>query len=210
MSRVLLIRHAEKADSKNTGVKGELSLKGRDDALVLGKVLRITSKSPDSITFSGLKRAKETAELIKKGAKTEAPITEDQRLRYPGKFSQKFGKYLESLGSEEKMIAGLIVTADKRPDPESWSSQEIGIGLWSLIAEKMKQDGTHILISHSGMIENLEAFLKGSYNFSAIGGPVAYLEGIEVIYEESRISIRFRKVLSIFGELGFGELSAED
>ncbi len=217
MRRILLIRHAEKANPEDTGTTGGLSPQGEKEAQNLGKALRITGRKPDSIVHSSLLRAEQTARIIAEGARIDFNSYNDDRLKYPGKSSSEFGNYLKNLGGEQEMVSALVSTANKRPDQESWSSKELGEALWDLIMEKMKEgrdedSNVHILISHSGMIENMEAFLKGTYDLVSLGGPINPLNGIEVKYEiDGRIIVQFRKVLEeTFVELGFGELGPED
>ncbi len=189
MSTVWLIRHAEKKNPKDTGTLSGLSINGKVKAFGWG-AKRIGSIA--SITHSGLERARITAQLIKTGAEINLILETDERLRYSGKASQEYVKYLQDLGDEEKMVAALLETGSVRPDDETWSSQEVGEAIFSLVKEKLESPGNHLLISHSGMIESLEALLKKTHSLSALGWSLNYLQGLKFNSNTSEIRVEFR------------------
>lgn len=187
---VFLIRHAEKADLNNTGPTGGLSLKGKEDAINFGRRYEIKS-----ITHSGVPRAEKTAKYIKQGIhknRKSCVISMDERLDFKGKASVEWLDHLRTLGLEEKMVEKMVATGTTRPDATTWSSQELAVSLWALVAEKLSQEGIHVLISHSGIIENLEAFLKGNYSLKSLGGPVGFLQGLLITKITWQIEITFR------------------
>jgi phosphohistidine phosphatase len=75
--RIYLVRHGEAVPEEDAGSDRDrwLSVRGREAARVLGRLLREQTVSPDAILSSPLPRAVQTAELLAQALDYLGPIT---------------------------------------------------------------------------------------------------------------------------------------
>jgi phosphohistidine phosphatase len=75
MKKLLILRHAKSRpkDPDTSDHDRDLAEVGKDDALKMGKLLRLKDLVPDFIISSSAPRSKTTAEIVAKGCKCEGP-----------------------------------------------------------------------------------------------------------------------------------------